>query len=131
VFLTSLPSELDEDALIPILSKYGNLKAVKIARDRISNQSKGYGFCEYTTESEVNNCILLLNNQFVGGRQIQVKRGADGKSTVQPHQIDTITVPILHIYSDPRTTGVGPETGCRATHEDELRCAIDEYGSRG
>ena len=76
-----------------VLSKYGTLKGLNIARDKASNISKGYGFAEYSDEIEVERCVSQLNNKLVDGRQFIVKRGnQDAKSAAQPHQIDTITV---------------------------------------
>ena len=45
--MAGLAPEMDEEGLVTLLSQYGQLKSLHIVRDRVSNISKGYAFCEY------------------------------------------------------------------------------------
>lgn len=70
VYVGGLGPEIDEEYLIRILSEYGSLKSLHIVRERLTNVSKGYAFCEFESEQEIQNCIAGLNNKVVGNELI-------------------------------------------------------------
>lgn len=63
--MAGLAPEMEEEGLITLLSSYGQLKSLHIVRERVSNVSKGYAFCEFSSEQEANNCITILNNKTI------------------------------------------------------------------
>ncbi len=46
IYVGNLPKDTEEDDLIEMFSEYGNVKNIKIIRDRFSNTSRGYAFLE-------------------------------------------------------------------------------------
>ena len=72
IFVGSLPFKLKERELREIFEKYGVVTTVKIVIDKITRQSKGFGFVEMPDTNEANSAIQALNGVEVDGRPLIV-----------------------------------------------------------
>jgi RNA recognition motif-containing protein len=72
IFVGSLPFKLKEKELREIFEKYGVVITVKIVIDKITRQSKGFGFVEMPNLDEAKSAIEALNGVEVDGRPLIV-----------------------------------------------------------
>ncbi|MFN8771219.1 MAG: RNA recognition motif domain-containing protein [Neisseriaceae bacterium] len=73
LFVAGLDFAITDDNLKEIFSNHGTVESAKVATDRYSGQSRGFGFVEMSSQEEAQNCISNLNNTTVKNRQIVVK----------------------------------------------------------
>ena len=83
MFIGGLPHEWHEDHVKNLLLQFGRLKSFHLGtahssehavKDKEDQCSKGYAFCEYTDDAEVENAIRNLNGARFGHRTITAKR---------------------------------------------------------
>lgn len=72
LFVGSLSYSVTEDQLKELFAEAGNVETAKVIVDRDTNQSRGFGFVEMTTDQEAQNAIKMVNGKEVGGRQLTV-----------------------------------------------------------
>ncbi|KAA0991418.1 RNA recognition motif domain-containing protein [Dyadobacter aurulentus] len=72
IFVGSLSFKLKESELREAFEKYGNVSSAKIIIDKITRQSKGFGFVEMPDESEARLAISSLNGAEMYGRPLVV-----------------------------------------------------------
>lgn len=72
LFVGGLPYSLQQDELQSLFAPCGEVTSATIVRDRITNQSRGFGFVEMGTEEAAAEAIKKLNGTQVGGRTIVV-----------------------------------------------------------
>ena len=89
IYVGNLPYELTEVELSDMFSQFGDVTSVKIITDKVSGQSKGFGFIEMAYKSEGRDAIQALDESAVRGRNVKVHvaRPKDGRSQRKPkHQ---------------------------------------------
>ena len=72
IFVGSLSFKLKESELREAFEKYGNVSSAKIIIDKITRQSKGFGFVEMPDEVEARAAINALNGADMYGRPLVV-----------------------------------------------------------
>ncbi len=72
IYVGNLPYSLSEDDLKAAFSQFGEVSSVSIIMDRMSGQSKGFGFVEMPENSEADEAIKALNESALNGRNIKV-----------------------------------------------------------
>ena len=72
IFVGSLSFKLKESELREAFEKYGTVSSAKIIIDKITRQSKGFGFVEMPDESEARLAISSLNGADMYGRPLVV-----------------------------------------------------------
>jgi cold-inducible RNA-binding protein len=72
LFVGSLAFSVTEDALKELFAAAGTVVSASIIIDRDSNQSKGFGFVEMSSDAEAQEAIKTLNGKEVEGRTIIV-----------------------------------------------------------
>lgn len=72
LFVAGLPFSTTEDELKNLFADIGNVVSVKIITDRMTGQSKGFGFVEMETEDEATSAVSKLNGSDLGGRKLVV-----------------------------------------------------------
>ncbi|TDB64574.1 RNA recognition motif domain-containing protein [Arundinibacter roseus] len=72
IYVGSLPYKMKEAELKEIFEKYGEVVSAKIIIDKITRQSKGFGFVEMPNADEAKDAISKLNGQEVNGRSLIV-----------------------------------------------------------
>lgn len=72
IYVGSLPFKMKEAELREIFEKYGEVTSAKIIIDKMTRQSKGFGFVEMPDETQAKDAISNLNGQEVNGRALVV-----------------------------------------------------------
>jgi splicing factor 3B subunit 4 len=91
LFLGNLdPDTVDEKLLYDTFSSFGTLiRPPSISRDADTQQSKGFGFCQYDNFAASDTAIDCMTAQYLGNRQIVVqyalKKNVDGKPGTERH----------------------------------------------
>ncbi|AUR50964.1 RNA recognition motif domain-containing protein [Aquella oligotrophica] len=73
LFVAGLDFNLTDAQVKGVFEKYGTVESAKIITDKFSGRSRGFGFVEMSSQEEAEECIRVLNNASVNGRQIAVK----------------------------------------------------------
>lgn len=74
IYVGNLPYSLTEDDLKAAFSQFGEVSSVNIIMDKMSGQSKGFGFVEMPDNSEADEAIKALNESALNGRNIRVNQ---------------------------------------------------------
>ncbi|MBK7883680.1 MAG: RNA-binding protein [Chitinophagaceae bacterium] len=56
LFVTGLPYDLDDAELEEIFEKFGTISSAKVAMDKETGKSRGFGFVEMPNTSEAKRC---------------------------------------------------------------------------
>ncbi len=72
LFVGGIPYSLQQEELNELFSQFGQVTSATIIRDRVTNQSRGFGFVEMATEDEAGEAMRKLNGMVIGGRRIVV-----------------------------------------------------------
>lgn len=66
LFVAGLPYDLDDAELEEIFEKFGPVKSAKVAIDRETGKSRGFGFVNMENDEDGNQAIELLNDICLG-----------------------------------------------------------------
>lgn len=66
LFVAGLPYDVDDAELEEIFEKFGPVKSAKIAIDRETGKSRGFGFVSMENEEDAKQAIELLNDIHLG-----------------------------------------------------------------
>ncbi|MBL7756901.1 MAG: RNA-binding protein [Chitinophagaceae bacterium] len=77
IFFAGLPYDLDDAELTEIFEKFGTIISAKVAIDRETGKSKGFGFVEMENEAEAKDAIENLNDISLGKKPLVVKAADD------------------------------------------------------
>jgi cold-inducible RNA-binding protein len=80
IFIAGLPYDLDDDELMEIFEKFGTIISAKVAMDKETGKSKGFGFVEMQNDSEALEAIDGLNDISLGKKPLVVKKAEEGNS---------------------------------------------------
>lgn len=72
LYVGSLPYKTTEDELHQLFSQFGTVTSVKIVTDRVTGQSKGFGFVEMSSADDAQKAIEGVNGSQFGGRSLIV-----------------------------------------------------------
>lgn len=72
IFVGNLSFETSEDELRVAFAEFGEIKSINILKDRYTNQPRGFGFVEMSTDAETKAAIEGLNGRTIHGRPINV-----------------------------------------------------------
>jgi RNA recognition motif-containing protein len=73
LFVAGLPYDLDDAELTEIFEKFGVVNSAKVAMDRETGKSKGFGFVEMAEEADGKEAIEHLNDISLGKKPLVVK----------------------------------------------------------
>jgi cold-inducible RNA-binding protein len=77
LFVTGLPYDLDDAELEEIFEKFGTITSAKVAIDRETGKSRGFGFVEMPNSTEAKEAIDLLSDISLGKKPLVVKAAED------------------------------------------------------
>jgi RNA recognition motif-containing protein len=84
LFVAGLPYDLFDDELEEIFEKFGTIASAKVAMDKDTGKSKGFGFVDMPNDEEAREAIEHLNDISLGKKPLVVKpadeRGPGGGS---------------------------------------------------
>ena len=72
IFIGSLSREATEDDLKQAFEAFGKVDTVAIIKDKVSGESKGFGFVEMPVLAEAQAAVTGLNGKELKGRAITV-----------------------------------------------------------
>jgi cold-inducible RNA-binding protein len=77
LFVAGLPYDLDDAELEEIFEKFGTVASAKVAMDRETGKSRGFGFVEMPNEVEAKDAIESLKDISLGKKPLVVKAADD------------------------------------------------------
>jgi RNA recognition motif-containing protein len=81
LFVTGLPYDLDDAELEEIFEKFGTISSAKVAMDKETGKSRGFGFVEMPNSTEAKEAIELLSDISLGKKPLVVKAAEDRSTT--------------------------------------------------
>jgi len=72
IYVGNLPYKMTDDELQGLFAAHGQVAAARVVTDRMTGQSKGFGFVEMPNAEEANAAIEALNGYEFGGRGLRV-----------------------------------------------------------
>ncbi|GAA94557.1 uncharacterized protein L969DRAFT_421039 [Mixia osmundae IAM 14324] len=78
VFVGGLPSYLDDEQVLELLSSFGELRSFNLVKEGPQNASKGFAFCEYADPNVTDAACAGLNGMEIGDRYLVVQRAQVG-----------------------------------------------------
>lgn len=76
VYVGNLPWEVTEDDLVQAFTPYGQVEGARIATDRATGRSRGFGFVEMD-DDDAAKAIEALNGSDWGGRTLTVNEARE------------------------------------------------------
>lgn len=73
LFVANFPYSTTDDELSGLFGPHGEVLSVKVATDRETGRSRGFGFVEMGSEQEADNAIRELDGFQMGGRSLAVR----------------------------------------------------------
>ncbi len=81
IYVGSLPFKMKEEDLREIFEKYGEVSSAKIIIDKMTRQSKGFGFVEMPDDAAAKDAIAKLHGQEIMGRALIVNESQKTERT--------------------------------------------------
>ncbi|MGH2575752.1 MAG: RNA recognition motif domain-containing protein [Ignavibacteria bacterium] len=72
IYVGNISRELTDNDIRKAFEEFGEVASVNIIKDRMTGQSKGFGFVEMPNKEEAENAIKSLDGQRMNGRAINV-----------------------------------------------------------
>jgi RNA recognition motif-containing protein len=72
IFIGNLSHQTQVDTLRQAFESHGQVSTANIIKDKMSGESKGFGFIEMPNKTEADAAILSLNGKDLDGRSITV-----------------------------------------------------------
>ena len=80
LFVAGLPYDLYDDELMEIFEKFGTITSAKVAIDKETGKSRGFGFVDMPNADEAKEALENLNDISLGTKPLVVKE-ADERSS--------------------------------------------------
>jgi RNA recognition motif-containing protein len=80
IFVAGLPYDLDDAELMEIFEKFGRVKSAKVAMDKETGKSRGFGFVDMPVREEAMDAIENLNDINLGKKPLVVKAAEERPS---------------------------------------------------
>ncbi|GAA5901434.1 uncharacterized protein JCM6883_000212 [Sporobolomyces salmoneus] len=83
IFIGGLPSYLNDEQVMELLSSFGELRAFNLVKEGGTGASKGFAFCEYVDPNITEVACQGLNGMELGDRYLVVQRAALGANPLK------------------------------------------------
>jgi RNA recognition motif-containing protein len=89
IYIGNLSRDVTEEDLRQAFGAYGQVSSAAVIRDRVSGESRGFGFVEMSARAEAEAAISALNGKELKGRPMNVsearprsegRKGGGGRS---------------------------------------------------
>lgn len=77
LFVKNISGEVNEALLESVFRQYGDVLSTKIVYDRITWESKGFGFVEFSRKEDAVKAIEALNGKELVGKVLIVTEAVD------------------------------------------------------
>jgi RNA recognition motif-containing protein len=77
LFVVGLPYDLDDAELMEIFEKFGTVTSAKVAMDKETGKSRGFGFVDMPIDAEAKEAIENLTDISLGKKPLIVKQAED------------------------------------------------------
>ncbi len=77
IFVAGLPYDLDDAELEEIFEKFGTVTSAKVAMDKETGKSRGFGFVQMPVDAEAKEAIEGLNDISLGKKPLIVKQAEE------------------------------------------------------
>jgi cold-inducible RNA-binding protein len=81
LFVAGLPYDLDDAELEEIFEKFGKVATARVAIDRETGKSKGFGFVDMQNDTDAKNAIENLKDISLGKKPLIVKQAEERPSS--------------------------------------------------
>jgi RNA recognition motif-containing protein len=88
VYVGGLPYSATESKLNDLFASHGTVESARIITDRVTGQSRGFGFVEMSTADEAKKAIAALNGTQLDGRTLIVNEAKPQESRAQGTRSD-------------------------------------------
>jgi len=68
--ILGLPDYMDEEMVMDLLSKNGELKSFHLVKEKFSNDSKGQAFCQFSSDEATRACLQNYNGIMIGSSRL-------------------------------------------------------------
>lgn len=82
IFIKGLPLQVEESELREVFGDFGQVKSLKIIKDRETGQSRGFGFVEMPNEAEAREAIRDMNGGDYYGNIIFVAEAKEDRNNM-------------------------------------------------
>ena len=72
IYVGNLAREVTEANLLQLFEAFGRVESVRIIKDKVSNEPKGFAFVEMSAEADARSAIDGLNGKELNGRALKV-----------------------------------------------------------
>ncbi len=72
MYVSNLSFHMKDEELKTLFEQFGAVSSAKVIMDKISNQSRGFGFVEMSDEVAAQKAVKELNGVMADGRSIKV-----------------------------------------------------------
>ena len=88
IYVGNLSYKATEDDLKVAFSRFGEVTSTSIIHDKVSGQSKGFGFVEMAVKADAEKAIKELDGVPLKGREIKVNeaRPREGRPATSPRR---------------------------------------------
>src|SRR5215213_6731547 len=80
LFVAGLPYDLYDDELMEIFEKFGTINSAKVAIDKETGKSRGFGFVDMPNADEAKEALEGLNDISLGSKPLVVKEADERNS---------------------------------------------------
>ena len=77
IFVKNLDESVNGEELRILFSQFGEVLSSKVIYDRVTRESRGFGFVEMEMEQDAQKAIEALNEKEYKGRELEVKEADD------------------------------------------------------
>ena len=79
LFVKNIAKDVNESQLESIFALYGTIESTKIVYDKITWESRGFGFVEFTKKEDGEKAMSILNGKELRGKALIVEVAVDKK----------------------------------------------------
>jgi RNA recognition motif-containing protein len=81
IFVAQLPGKVNEVILESLFAKFGAVESARVVYDRVTGESKKYGFVTMPNDEEAQKAIDALNDSELDGQTLVVKKAEPPKKS--------------------------------------------------